>query len=28
MSKNGWNEVYNLKGGISAWKDAKLPLKY
>jgi len=28
MSKNGWNEVYNLKGGISAWKKAKLPLKY
>ena len=28
MSKNGWNEVYNLKGGISAWKDAHLPLKY
>ena len=28
MSKNGWNEVYSLKGGISAWKKAKLPLKY
>jgi rhodanese-related sulfurtransferase len=28
MSKNGWNEVYNLKGGISAWKKAHLPLKY
>jgi rhodanese-related sulfurtransferase len=28
MSKNGWPEIYNLKGGISAWKDAKLPLKY
>ena len=28
MSKNGWNEIYNLKGGISAWKDAKLPVKY
>ena len=28
MSKNGWNEVYNLKGGISAWKESKLPLKY
>ena len=28
MTKNGWNEVYNLKGGISAWKEAKLPLKY
>jgi rhodanese-related sulfurtransferase len=28
MSKNGWDEVYNLKGGISAWKKAKLPLKY
>jgi rhodanese-related sulfurtransferase len=28
MAKNGWDEVYNLKGGISAWKEAKLPLKY
>ena len=28
MSRNGWNEVYNLKGGISAWKEAHLPLKY
>ena len=28
MSKNGWNEIYNLKGGISAWKDAKFPLNY
>lgn len=28
MSKNGWHEVYNLKGGISAWKEAKLPLEY
>ncbi len=28
MSTNGWDEVYNLKGGISAWKKAKLPLKY
>jgi rhodanese-related sulfurtransferase len=28
MSKNGWNEVYNLKGGISAWKEANLPVKY
>ena len=28
MSKNGWNEGYNLKGGISAWKKAQLPLKY
>ena len=28
MSKNGWQEVYNLKGGISAWKEAKLPVKY
>jgi rhodanese-related sulfurtransferase len=28
MSKNGWNEIYNLKGGISAWKGAELPLKY
>ena len=28
MTKNGWNEVYNLRGGISAWKDEHLPLKY
>jgi rhodanese-related sulfurtransferase len=28
MSKSGWNEVYNLKGGISAWKEARLPVKY
>ena len=28
MSKNGWDEIYNLKGGISAWKEEKLPLKY
>ncbi len=28
MSKNGWDEVYNLKGGISAWKEEKLPVKY
>jgi rhodanese-related sulfurtransferase len=28
MSKNGWDEIYNLKGGISAWKDARLPVKY
>ncbi len=28
MAKNGWNEIYNLKGGISAWKEARLPLKY
>jgi rhodanese-related sulfurtransferase len=28
MSKSGWNEVYNLKGGISAWKEAHLPVKY
>ena len=28
MSKNGWSELYNLKGGISAWKEAKLPVKY
>ena len=28
MSKNGWDEVYNLKGGISAWKKEQLPLKY
>lgn len=28
MSKNGWSELYNLKGGISAWKEARMPLQY
>ena len=28
MSKYGWPEIYNLKGGISAWKKAGLPLSY
>lgn len=28
LSKSGWDEVYNLKGGIAAWKEAQLPLQY
>lgn len=28
MSQYGWPEIYNLKGGISAWKKAGLPLTY
>jgi len=28
MVQNGWPEIYNLKGGIEAWKEAGLPLKY
>ena len=28
MSKYGWPEIYNLKGGISAWKKAGLPVIY
>jgi rhodanese-related sulfurtransferase len=28
LSKNGWPVIYNLSGGISAWKQADLPLKY
>jgi len=28
MSKYGWPEIYNLKGGISAWKESGLPVKY
>ncbi len=28
MSRYGWPEVYNLKGGIAAWKEAGLPLRY
>lgn len=28
MAKNGWDEIYNLKGGIAAWKEEKLPLQY
>ena len=28
FSSKGYPEIYNLKGGISAWKKAGLPLKY
>ncbi len=28
LSANGYPEIYNLKGGISAWKKAGLPLVY
>jgi len=28
LSSHGYKEVYNLNGGIAAWKNAGLPLKY
>lgn len=28
FSGKGYPEIYNLKGGIGAWKRAGLPLKY
>jgi len=28
LARNGWPEVYNLSGGIAAWKRAGLPLRY
>ena len=28
FSNKGYPEIYNLKGGISAWKKAGLPLQY
>jgi len=28
LEQNGWPEIYNLSGGISAWKANGLPLKY
>jgi rhodanese-related sulfurtransferase len=28
FSAKGYPEIYNLKGGISAWKQAGLPLQY
>jgi len=28
LEQNGWPEIYNLSGGISAWKSSGLPLKY
>ncbi len=27
LTRNGFEQVYNLKGGINAWKRAKLPFK-
>jgi rhodanese-related sulfurtransferase len=28
LAQSGYSEVYNLKGGIDAWKQARLPLVY
>lgn len=28
LARNGYQKVYNIRGGIIAWKDAGLPLKY
>jgi len=28
LANEGWPEIYNLSGGISAWKKSGLPLKY
>ena len=28
LARQGYAEIYNLKGGISAWKKANLPLVY
>jgi rhodanese-related sulfurtransferase len=28
LASKGYNEIYNLQGGISAWKQANLPLVY
>jgi rhodanese-related sulfurtransferase len=28
LARNGYPEVYNLSGGLSAWKQAGLPLVY
>lgn len=28
LSHKGYKEIYNLQGGISAWKQANLPLVY
>ncbi|MEW6500633.1 MAG: rhodanese-like domain-containing protein [Thermodesulfobacteriota bacterium] len=28
FSRNGYPEIYNLEGGISAWKQAGLPLEH
>jgi len=26
LTKNGFEKIHNLKGGITAWKDAQLPI--
>ena len=28
LSRKGYKEIYNLQGGIAAWKQANLPLVY
>ncbi len=28
LARNGYTEIYNLQGGIAAWKEANLPLVY
>lgn len=28
MTNYGWNEVYNLAGGVAEWKRAGLPVRY
>ena len=28
LARNGYIEIYNLQGGVSAWKQANLPLVY
>lgn len=28
LSRKGYNEIYNLQGGVAAWKQANLPLVY
>nr|MDA8165754.1 rhodanese-like domain-containing protein [Desulfobacteraceae bacterium] len=28
LARNGYRQVYNIRGGIIAWKDAGLPVKY
>ena len=27
LNRYGWPEIYNLKGGVGAWKEAGLPVK-
>ena len=27
LTKNGFNDVYNLSGGMQSWEEAKLPVK-